>query len=230
MAKGNLNKNEKTAPKLPQHEKLLPYGSLSTKIKIPRFGPRFIIFPKTVSCEVNLALQCSHLLSKFWFEMRDFNFQFSLMMIPMGISFHAVVVLVLGFFQFYSDCPWTYCGYSTLHSVSQDWKFQLSLATLLYDRKITRHCHHIPLPLDFSNCFFIYKKLCYFACAHYNFPTFVGIWNLKVWFFFAFLLCCSIYRNRGKNCQKPFSEKFGSEVCLVLQDEKRASFKNRYFK
>ena len=101
-------------------------------------------------------------------------------------------------------------AYSTLHSVSQDWSFQLSLATL-YDTKITRHCPHIPLPLDFSNCFFIYKKLCYLACAHYNFPTFLGIWNLKVWFFFAFLLCSSIYRNRGKNhFQKNSDQKFAS--------------------
>ena len=32
-AKGNLNKTEKS--KLPQHENLLPWGSLSTKNKIP---------------------------------------------------------------------------------------------------------------------------------------------------------------------------------------------------
>ena len=77
--------------------------------------------------------------------------------------------------------------------------------------KITRHCPHIPLPLDFSNCFFIYKKFCYLACAHYNFPTFLGIWNLKVWFFFAFLLCSSMYRNRGKNhFQKNSDQKFAS--------------------
>ena len=70
MAKGNLKKKmKKIAPKLPWHENLLSYGSLPTKNKVPRFGPHFTNFPKTVSCEVNLALQCSHLevllLSKF---------------------------------------------------------------------------------------------------------------------------------------------------------------------
>jgi hypothetical protein len=71
-------KMKKTAPKLLQHESLLPYGSLSTEIKIPRFGPHFINFSKSVSCEVNLALQRSHLevllLSKVWLDMGDFNF------------------------------------------------------------------------------------------------------------------------------------------------------------
>ena len=60
---------KKTAPKLPWYENLLSYGILPTKIKIPCFGSRFINFQKTVSCEVNLALQCSNLevllLSKF---------------------------------------------------------------------------------------------------------------------------------------------------------------------
>ena len=93
MAKGNLNKNEKTAPKLPQHENLLSYGSLSTKIKIPRCGPRFINFPKTVPCEVNLALQCSHLevllLSKFGQLMHILGL--------LGMYFDAVVVKVKTF-------------------------------------------------------------------------------------------------------------------------------------
>jgi hypothetical protein len=60
MAKGNLKKNEKNSTKTTMASNLLSYGSLPTKIKIPCFGSRFINFPEAVSCEVNLALQCSH--------------------------------------------------------------------------------------------------------------------------------------------------------------------------
>ena len=68
MAKVNLNKTEKKAsPKLKQHECLV---IILTEIKITPFEPHFIKFPKTVSYEVNLASQRSHLevilLSKFW--------------------------------------------------------------------------------------------------------------------------------------------------------------------
>ena len=49
---------------------------LSTRIKIPPFGPYFMKFSKTVFYELNLALQSSHLealvLSKFWSEKRGF--------------------------------------------------------------------------------------------------------------------------------------------------------------
>ena len=49
---------------------------LSTRIKIPPFGPYFMKFSKTVFYELNLALQSSDLealvLSKFWSEKRGF--------------------------------------------------------------------------------------------------------------------------------------------------------------
>ena len=52
-------------------------GPESASIEIPPFRPHFIKSSKTVSYEVNLSLQCSHLevllLNNFWSEMGDFN-------------------------------------------------------------------------------------------------------------------------------------------------------------
>ena len=155
---------KKTAPKLPQHENLLSYGSLSTKIKIPRCGPRFINFPKTVPCEVNLALQCSHLevllLSKFGSRWRILIFVDDG---PKGYKLSCCGSFGLVFFQFYSDCPWPYCGYSTLHSVSQDWKFQLSLAILRYDKKNNPSLPSYSSATRFFQLFFYIQKVLLFS-------------------------------------------------------------------
>ena len=68
MTKGSLNKSR---PKLLQHESLQQKSN-------PSFEPHFINVLKTVSYEVNLASQHSHLevflLSKVWSEKEDFNF------------------------------------------------------------------------------------------------------------------------------------------------------------
>ena len=68
MAKVNLNKSSEI-----KHTR----GPLSARIKITHFGPHFIKFSKTVSYEVNLYSQPSHLevlfLSKFSSEWGDFN-------------------------------------------------------------------------------------------------------------------------------------------------------------
>ena len=76
---GNLNKDKETKPTGTTALKVAPArGPLSTRMKIPPFGPHFIKFSKTVSYEVNLAAQSSHsevlLLNKFWSERGDFNF------------------------------------------------------------------------------------------------------------------------------------------------------------
>ena len=50
MAEGNLNKKGKNKTEVPYTAwKLIPKGSLSIKVKIPPFGPHFIIISKTVS-------------------------------------------------------------------------------------------------------------------------------------------------------------------------------------
>ena len=55
---GNLNKDEETKPTGTTALKVAPArGPLSTRMKIPPFGPHFIKFSKTVSYEVNLASQ-----------------------------------------------------------------------------------------------------------------------------------------------------------------------------
>ena len=62
MAMGNLNKDKETKPTGTTALKVAPArGPLSTRMKIPPFGPHFIKFSKTVSYEVNLASQSSHL-------------------------------------------------------------------------------------------------------------------------------------------------------------------------
>jgi hypothetical protein len=62
---------------LPQHQSTYLRGPESTSIEIPTFRPHLIKFSKTVSYELNLTSQQSHLevllLSKFGCEMEDFN-------------------------------------------------------------------------------------------------------------------------------------------------------------
>ena len=62
---------------LMQHQSTYPRGPESASIEILPFRPHFINFSKTVSYEVNLASQCSHLKvllwSKFWSERGNFN-------------------------------------------------------------------------------------------------------------------------------------------------------------
>ena len=57
---------------LMQHQSTYPRGPESASIEILPFRPHFINFSKTVSYEVNIASQCSHLevllWSKFWSE------------------------------------------------------------------------------------------------------------------------------------------------------------------
>ena len=53
MAMGNLNKSKEATPTT-----TTPF---STRIKIPLFGPHFMKLSKTVSYEVNLAAQSSHI-------------------------------------------------------------------------------------------------------------------------------------------------------------------------
>ena len=101
MAKGCLNKTEnKTRPKLPQHERKKHGDHYQQKLK----SSHLIKFSKTVSYELNLALQCLHLqevevllLSTL---VQKWGFEFLLIIIPQAKSFHAVVFLVCFFFIF----------------------------------------------------------------------------------------------------------------------------------
>ena len=62
MAIGNLNKSKETKPTTTTALKVAPKRAIIHKNFIPPlFGPYFIKFSKTVSYEVNLAAQSSHL-------------------------------------------------------------------------------------------------------------------------------------------------------------------------
>ena len=72
MARGNLNKSEELVTNTAESKHTYLGGPESASIEIPPFRSHFIKFSKTVSHEVNLTLQHSHLdvllQSKFWSE------------------------------------------------------------------------------------------------------------------------------------------------------------------
>ena len=88
---------------LPQHQSTCPRDQESALMEISPFRPHFIKFSKTIFYEVNLASQCSHLeellVSRF-----GPNSGRDLIFVDNEPKFYAVLVMVLGFFQFSSDC------------------------------------------------------------------------------------------------------------------------------
>ena len=81
---------------LPQHQSTYLRGPESASIEIPPNRPHIINFSKTVSFEVNLTLQHSHLevllLTKFWSEMG--GFQLMQILGLLGMYFDVSVVFV----------------------------------------------------------------------------------------------------------------------------------------